>query len=90
MKNIKTFLSGEEYLKGCDNYILRSINHEMYLQKLKKSTLSLFDDKRRYISETEIKPWNYSYLLSIVKSKEKFEKVRHVEYKDKSKKFILR
>ena len=30
----------------CDNYIIRSINHEMYLQRVQKSTLSPFDDKR--------------------------------------------
>ena len=39
-------LLGGEYQKECDNYIIRSINHEMYLQEVKKSTLSLFDDKR--------------------------------------------
>ena len=37
-------LFGKEYQKECDNYIIRSINHEMILQKLKKSTLSIFDD----------------------------------------------
>ena len=51
-------LFGEEYQKDCDNYIIRSINHEMYLQRVKRLTLSLFDDKRCYINETEIKPWN--------------------------------
>ena len=30
----------------------------MYLQRVRKSTLTLFDDKRCYINETEIKPWN--------------------------------
>ena len=30
----------------------------MYLQRVKKSTLSQFDDKRCYIKETENKPWN--------------------------------
>ena len=30
----------------------------MHLQEVKKSTLSLFDDKRCYINETESKPWN--------------------------------
>ena len=29
----KKCLDGENYQKGCDNYFLRSINHEMYLQK---------------------------------------------------------
>ena len=35
MKNIKENVS----------YILRSLNHEMYLQKIKKSSLTFFDDK---------------------------------------------
>ena len=39
-------LFGGEYQKECDNYIIRSINHEMVLQDVKKSTLSIFDDKR--------------------------------------------
>ena len=51
-------LFGGEYQKECNNYIIRSINHEMVLQEVKKSTISLFDDKRCYISETESTPWN--------------------------------
>ena len=51
-------LFGGEYQKECDNYIIRSLNHEMYLQKVRKSTLSLFDDKRCYINETESIPWS--------------------------------
>ena len=51
-------LFGGEYQKECGNYIIRSLNHELYLQKVKKSTLSLFDDKRCYINETESIPWN--------------------------------
>ena len=38
-------LFGGEYQKECDNYDIRSLNHEMYLQKVRNSTLSLFDDK---------------------------------------------
>ena len=61
-KNIKfeeyyNCLFGREYQQECDNYILRSINHEMVLQKVKKSTLSIFDDKRCYINNIENKPW---------------------------------
>ena len=52
----KKCLDGEDYEKDCDNYIIRSINHEMYLQEVKKSTLSFFDDKRCFINETESKP----------------------------------
>ena len=50
-------LFGGEYQKECENYIIRSLNHEMYLQKVQKSTLSLFDGKRCYINETESIPW---------------------------------
>ena len=63
-KNIKfeeyyNCLIGRENQYECDNYILRSINHEMVLQKVKKSILSIFDDKRCYINNIESKPWNY-------------------------------
>ena len=51
-------LFGREYQQECDNCILRSVNHEMVLQKVKKSTLSIFDDKRCYINNIESKPWN--------------------------------
>ena len=54
----KKCLDGEEYQKECDNFIIRSINHDMILQKLKKSTLSIFDDKRCYINNIESLPWN--------------------------------
>ena len=43
---MKKCLDGEEYQKVCINYILRSINHEMHIQEVKESTLSIFDDKR--------------------------------------------
>ena len=58
-------LFGGEHQKECDNYIIRSLNHEMYLQKVEKSTLSLFDDKRCYINETESIPWNRKQLFFI-------------------------
>ena len=32
----KKGLDGEEYQKECNNYIFRSINHEMHLQEIKK------------------------------------------------------
>ena len=51
-------LFGGEHQKECDNFILRSLNHEMYLQKVRKTTLSVCDDKRCYINETESNPWN--------------------------------
>ena len=51
-------LFDEKYQKECNNYIIRSISHEMILQKVKKSTLSKFDDKRCYINNFGSKPWN--------------------------------
>ena len=45
----KKCLDGEEYQRECNNYLLRSISHEMHLQEMKKSTSSIFDDKRCYI-----------------------------------------
>ena len=39
-----------------NNYIIRSINHQMVLQEVKKSTLSIFDDKRCYINNIESIP----------------------------------
>ena len=51
-------LFGGEYQRESNNYIIRSINHEIILQEVKKPTLSLFDDKRCYINQTESKPWN--------------------------------
>ena len=51
-------LFGGENQKECDNYIIRSPNHVMYLQKVNKSTLSILDDKRCFINETESIPWN--------------------------------
>ena len=32
----KKCLDGEEYQRECNNYIIRSINHEMHLQEVKK------------------------------------------------------
>ena len=37
----KKCLDGEDYHSDCNNYILRSINHDMHLQEIKKSTLLL-------------------------------------------------
>ena len=54
----KKCFDGMEYQRECNNYILRSINHEMHFQEKKKSTLSIFDDKRCYINNIESKSWN--------------------------------
>ena len=57
----KKCLDGETYEKECGNHIIRSINHEMHLQEVKKSTVSIFDDKRCLIKETESTLWNWKY-----------------------------
>ena len=54
----KKCLDGKNYQRDCNNYIIRSINHEMHLQEVKKSTLSISDDKRCSINNNESKPWN--------------------------------
>ena len=60
-EEFKKCFDGEEYQIECDNYILRCIYHEMYLQLVQKSTISLFDDKRCYIINIEILPWNWYF-----------------------------
>ena len=57
-KEYKKRLDGEEYQRECNNYVIKSINHEMVLQEVKKSTLSIFDDNRCYINNIESIPWN--------------------------------
>ena len=54
----KKSLDGEEYQRESKSYILCSVNHEMHLQKMKKSTLSFSDDKRCYINKKKSQPWN--------------------------------
>ena len=47
-EDYKICLDGEELGNECINYILRSINHDMYMQGIMKTALSIFDDKRNY------------------------------------------
>ena len=42
----------------CTNFFKKSINHDMYLQEIRKSTLSIFDDKRNYLDNIESLPCN--------------------------------
>ena len=58
LEEYKKCFDGEDYQQECDNYIIRSINHGMVLQIVKKSTFSFFDDKRCYINNIKSKPWN--------------------------------
>ena len=56
-EEIKKCLYSEKYQKECNIYILRSINHEMYLQEVKKSTIPIFNGKRCYENNIKSKPW---------------------------------
>ena len=51
-------LFGGDYQKDCDNYIICSINHEMDLPEVTKSTLSVFRDKRNFLSNFKSLSWN--------------------------------
>ena len=53
----KKCLDGEDYQQECDNYLIRSINREMDLQKVKNWQLSIYDDKRCYINNIKSIPW---------------------------------
>ena len=63
VKNIKfneyyQCLFGGNYQKEYENYIIRSIIHEIYMQKVTKNSLSAFDEKRKYINNIESIPWD--------------------------------
>ena len=54
----KKCLDGGKYQRECNNYIIRSIIHEMYLQEVKKIYTIFIRWKRCYIKNIETKPWN--------------------------------
>ena len=41
-------------------YILRSLNHKMYLRLIQKSTLAQFDDKLYYENFINCKAWTWN------------------------------
>ena len=53
----KICLDVEELENECVNYNFRSINHDMYMQGIKKTALSIFDDKRNYLDNIKSIPW---------------------------------
>ena len=55
---MKIVYMGKNRQEECNIYILPSINHELHLQEVKKSTLSIFEETRCYINETESIPCN--------------------------------
>ena len=57
-EDYKKCLNGEKFKNECDIYILKSSNHDMHMQGIKKTTLSIFDDKRNYLDNITTIPWN--------------------------------
>ena len=51
MKIVLSFLGMKKF--ESDIYTLRSLSHEMYLQLVKKSTISQLDDKRCFINDND-------------------------------------
>ena len=49
-------LKNEAYDKHCEQFCIRSHDHEMYLQQKTKKSLSPSDDKRECINETKSRP----------------------------------
>ena len=47
-------LNSGEYKQACDNFLIRSLIHEMFLQR--------FDDKRYFEKYHENKPWKCKYI----------------------------
>ena len=61
-KNIKfeeyyNCLFEKEYQNSFDNYLIRSINNDWYIQNVEKKTLSAFDEKRKYVNVIESLLW---------------------------------
>ena len=50
-------LMNQTYDKTCEQFCIRSHDHNMYLQKITKKSLSPFDDKRKYINNIQSVPW---------------------------------
>ena len=51
-------LDGEKFHSEFYKFILKSIDHDMYLQEIQKSTLSVFDDKGNYLDNNINLPSN--------------------------------
>ena len=48
----------KKFMRESENYSLGQINHDMRRQKVNKTTLSIFDDKRNYLINIKSVPWN--------------------------------
>ena len=50
-------LFGGDYRREDENYVIRSIDHDLLLQKVTKISLSASDEKRCYLNHIESIPW---------------------------------
>ena len=50
-------LMNQTYNKTCEQFCIRSHDHNMYLQQITKKSLSPFDDKRKYINNIQSIAW---------------------------------
>ena len=50
-------LMNQTYNQTCTQYCIRNHDHGMYLQQITKKSLSVFDDKRKYINNIQSMPW---------------------------------
>ena len=59
---VKTYLYNnfeQDHKIECTQLILRSINHDLYMQSVTEKSLSPFDDKRKYQNSFISGPWVY-------------------------------
>ena len=54
----KKCLNGKKFENECVNHFLKSNKHDMYMQGIKKTTLSIFDDKTNFLDNITSIPWN--------------------------------
>ena len=58
-------LKNETYNKTCKQFCIRSHDHNMFLQQITKKSLSVFDDKRKYINNIQSIPWGYNTHIQV-------------------------
>ena len=59
-------LFGKKFIRSCENYSLRQINHDMKMQKVNKTALSIFDDKRNYLNNIKSLPRNWKNIITFI------------------------
>ena len=80
-------ISSFEGKKGGDDSVIRSaVNHDMYLQKVQKSTVSAFDEKQCFRNQIESSPCNCYYRMDffIFLNRKKFIKKINVKKNQES------